>query len=266
MELKNTFNEVIGDYEYARPRYPEQLYEDIAKYSAINRSSRILEVGAGTGQTTDYYAQRGYDITALEIGEQQVDYLNKKYKGCENVKVLCRAFEDYRSDKGYDLIFSATAFHWIKPKRRYQNSYELLKSNGTLAVYWATSLNRTVNSDIHRGIQNVCEKCVPGVTVFYPDSYFAKVHHYRLNEMNRSGMFTAIDYRVHNWTEEYSANRYAALINTFEYIQVLPMKQRIEFLAQVEKYIAERGGCISIPQQVELYLLRKSDKYERTHA
>ena|ERR1035441_2642726 len=259
MELRKTFNEVIDDYEYARPQYPDQLYEDIARYSSINKWSRILEVGAGTGQTTDYYAQHGYDITALEIGEQQVEYLNHKYRDRENVKVLCKAFEDYRCDSNYNLIFSATAFHWIKPEMRYKNSYDLLEKNGTLAVYWATSLNRKVSSDIHIGIQNICHECVPGTTVFYPDDFFIRVHHYRLNEMNRSGYFLSVDYRVYKWVEEYSARRYTALINTFEYIQVLPVKQRTDFLARVENYICEHSGCISIPQQVELYLLRKSD-------
>lgn len=260
MELKKTFNEVIDDYAYARPQYPDQLYEDIVQYSSINKSSRILEVGAGTGQATDYYAQRGYDITALEIGEQQVEYLNKKYRDCENVKVLCGAFEDYRCDNNYNLIFSATAFHWIKPEMRYKNSYNLLEKNGTLAVYWVTSLNRKVDSDIHIGIQKICKEYISGITVFYPDNYFIKVHQYRLNEMNKSGFFISRDYRVYKWVEEYSAKRYTALINTFEYIQVLPMKQRIDFLSKVENYICEHGGCISIPQQVELYLLRKIDK------
>jgi SAM-dependent methyltransferase len=257
MELKKTFNEVIDDYDYARPKYPDELQEDIIQYSSINKSSRILEVGAGTGQTTDYYGKRGYDITALEIGEQQVEYLNKKYRDCENVKILCKPFEDYKSDNNYNLIFSATAFHWIKPELRYKNSSDLLKENGTLAVYWVTSLNRIVDSDIHKGLQKICQECVPGITVFYPDNYFIKVHQYRLNEMNRSESFKSIDYRVYKWVEEYSAKRYAALINTFEYIQVLPVKQRIDFLAKVENYICEHSGNISIPQQVGLYLLRK---------
>ena len=134
MELKDTFNGVIEDYEYARPQYPGRLHEDILQYSSVNKSSRILEVGAGTGQTTDYYARRGYNITALEIGEQQVEYLKKKYKDQKNVEVLLKAFEEHSCDKPYDLIFSATAFHWVKPVMRYKHSYDLLARDGTLAV------------------------------------------------------------------------------------------------------------------------------------
>jgi hypothetical protein len=75
--------------------------------------------------------------------------------------------------------------------------------------------------------------------------------------MNNSGLFSPADYRVYRWTEEYSAQRYVALMNTFEYIQILPAKQKNELLTKVRDYIYEHGDCVVIPQCVELYLMRK---------
>ncbi|MDE6281006.1 MAG: hypothetical protein K2M15_04325, partial [Oscillospiraceae bacterium] len=55
--LRNTFSKVINDYEYARPKYPQELYERILSFSGINNTCNILEVGAGTGQATDLLLQ-----------------------------------------------------------------------------------------------------------------------------------------------------------------------------------------------------------------
>ena len=53
--LRNTFSEVINAYEYARPKYPKELYERILSFSGINNKCYILEVGAGTGQATAFH-------------------------------------------------------------------------------------------------------------------------------------------------------------------------------------------------------------------
>lgn len=34
--LKNTFSNVINDYEYARPKYPQELYEKISMFAGID--------------------------------------------------------------------------------------------------------------------------------------------------------------------------------------------------------------------------------------
>lgn len=50
--LKNTFSNVINDYEYARPKYPQELYEEISMFAGIDDKADILEVGAGTGRVS----------------------------------------------------------------------------------------------------------------------------------------------------------------------------------------------------------------------
>lgn len=257
IDLRKIFNDVIEDYNFARPNYPDQMYRDIIQFSVINKMSKILEVGSGTGQSTNYYALGDYDITALEIGDKQIELLEKKYKNYQNVKILQTPFETFKSEIKFNLIFSATAFHWIKPEVRYVHSHDLLEKDGTLSVYWVTSLNRQIDSDIHVKIQEICRECLSGAIVFYPDSYFIRFHQYRLNEMKSNGFFTSPDYRVYRWSESYSAKRYVALINTFEYIQVLAKEQRNNLLIKIKDYISEHGDCIIIPQQVELYLMKK---------
>ena len=43
----------------------------IEKYLKLN--SKILEVGAGTGRYSLYYANKGYDVTAIEYVNHNID-------------------------------------------------------------------------------------------------------------------------------------------------------------------------------------------------
>ncbi len=45
--LKNTFLNVINDYEYDRPKYPQKLYGKISMLAGIDDRLEILKVGAG---------------------------------------------------------------------------------------------------------------------------------------------------------------------------------------------------------------------------
>lgn len=93
--LKNTFSNVINDYEYARPKYSQGLYEQLHTFSRIDDKADILEVGAGTGQATDLFLQNGdYSIDLLEVSEEQAEFLLEKYKSNEKVNVICSYFEE----------------------------------------------------------------------------------------------------------------------------------------------------------------------------
>lgn len=50
--LKNTFSNVINDYEYARPKYPQELYEQLLTFSRIDDKADILEVLINTYSST----------------------------------------------------------------------------------------------------------------------------------------------------------------------------------------------------------------------
>jgi SAM-dependent methyltransferase len=137
---KKVFNDVISDYALARPGYPNELYSDIINFASLNKDAKILEIGSGPGQATDYFVKEGYFITGLEIGKDQVDYLSVKYSDYKNFKAICSSFEEYETpDDTFSLVFSATAFHWIDPEIGYPKAYRSLKKGGVLAVFWHMS-------------------------------------------------------------------------------------------------------------------------------
>ena len=111
--LKNTFSKVINDYDTARPGYPQELYDRVISFAGIGEEASVLEVGAGTGQATDLFLQGKLRLDLLEVSEEQVIFLKQKYGNNPKVTVVKDYFEQYETEKKYDLIYSATAFHWV---------------------------------------------------------------------------------------------------------------------------------------------------------
>ncbi|MCR5186120.1 MAG: class I SAM-dependent methyltransferase [Clostridia bacterium] len=58
----------------------------IDKY--LKQGDRILEVGAGTGAYSLYYANKGYQVDALELVQANVDVMKNKIKECMNINVI----------------------------------------------------------------------------------------------------------------------------------------------------------------------------------
>ena len=67
VRLRETFNEDAARYDRARPRYPVQMFDDLAA-AGVAPGPRVLEIGCGTGQATVPLAERGYRIVAVELG------------------------------------------------------------------------------------------------------------------------------------------------------------------------------------------------------
>lgn len=98
---------------------------------------RLLEIGAGTGQATLKFAERGYKIHCVEMGQNLANILAKK--GADyDLKVDVSAFEKWQPEIPFktSFIFSATAFHWLDPGVKYKKCYELLEDNGYLVLLW----------------------------------------------------------------------------------------------------------------------------------
>ena len=68
MAKKLSFNENADNYDRLRPRYCQELFADIAAYAGLQEGAAALEVGAGTGQATGPFLERGCQVTAIERG------------------------------------------------------------------------------------------------------------------------------------------------------------------------------------------------------
>jgi SAM-dependent methyltransferase len=126
-------------YDEARPGYQERLFDDLASLSGTGPGSRVLEIGCGTGQATLPLARRGYRLLCVELGANLAAIARSKLTGYPGARVLASSFEDWVAEEGaFNLVVSATAFHWVDPAVRYRKSALALRQGGSLALIWNT--------------------------------------------------------------------------------------------------------------------------------
>lgn len=134
--LETTFNSVYAKYDRWRPAYVKELYDDIFDVKEITPSSNVLEVGIGTGQATLPILETGCSLTAIELGDKLAEFSKYKFKNYEKFNVENLAFQDFKcTPNSFDLIFSASAFHWIPEDIGYTKVFDMLKSGGVFARF-----------------------------------------------------------------------------------------------------------------------------------
>lgn len=131
INLGMTFTGNAEVYDAIRPSYPADLYSDLQKTTGLKQNSRILEVGAGTGQATAGLETITRDITCLEPGKELFDILRLKFP---HLRTVNSSFEAFEESEPFNAVVSATAWHWVDKEIKYKKAYDLLADMGYLAI------------------------------------------------------------------------------------------------------------------------------------
>ena len=127
------FDDVAGLYDATRQSYPAEVVDAVVAQAAIGPGAAVLEIGCGTGQFTRQLAGRGFDLTAIDIGAAMVRAARRNVAD-ETARFQVCSFEDFADGGPFDLIASATAFHWIDPSVGLAKAARLLRPGGWLAL------------------------------------------------------------------------------------------------------------------------------------
>jgi len=117
IEGRHVFGPAAAVYAAARPDYPDRVYEILRDRCGVGPSSRILEIGPGTGQATKRLLSMGGSVVAIEPSHELADRLRVEVGGADGFDVVEAPFEDADlASSSFDLVASATAFHWLDPE------------------------------------------------------------------------------------------------------------------------------------------------------
>ena len=137
LTLRTTFDAIVHDYDELRPHYPQALIEDAIALSGLPPGGHILEIGCGPGTATLPFARRGYEMLCLELGPNLAAHAAAKCSAYPRVRVQTTSFEDWPlQPRAFDLVLSASAFHWIPAEIGYAKSAAALREGGSLALAW----------------------------------------------------------------------------------------------------------------------------------
>lgn len=252
MDLRLRFNEDVSNYDKYRPTYSEDLFKDIISYAELNDLKNALEIGIGTGQATLPILKTGCNVTAIELGENLAQYVKQKFSSFSNFEVKNIDFENFTTDKNqYDIIYSATAFHWIPEDVGFKKVYDLLKPGGTIALFWNHPFVNREDDEIHREIRKAYEKYKPSdkkITEF--NECFLK----KYTQMLEKYGFIDIKSKIYKKTRKLKADEYVCLLNTYSDHRAWDSDIRNGLYNEITEAINKFGGEINIYDTMDLYL------------
>lgn len=259
-ELAYTFDTVVPLYEKLRPGYVDELYQKIFNVAPINESSNVLEIGIGCGQATLPVLNTGCRLTAIEYGKQFSEFCKEKFKGYFKFSIITGRFEDVDlSENTYDLVFSATAFHWIPEELGYPKVYSILKSGGVFAQFANHPYPYGGNPALAKEMDKIYEM------YYYPfwgekketlKEYSEEQARLKATVAEKYG-FGNSHYFLFYRTRTFSAEEYIMLLGTYSNHIAIDEPIRTEFFSQIENAINRHGGEITVYDTIDLQLASK---------
>lgn len=234
--LRTTFNNEAELYHIVRPRYPGELFDALIKTAQLRSHAKLLEIGPGTGQATEPLARRGYEIIAIELGVDLAEVARRALAKYENVEIITGAFEDVDLPRGsFDLVYAATAFHWVESETRFTKPHELLKADGHLAIIGTNHVSDEAGDEFVIASQPIYGRYGPSDD----DFRLRRIAESKADKVDED-LFAPVFFHPFPLSVRYSAEEYAQLLNTYSPTISMEPKERAAFLADIQELIEAR--------------------------
>jgi SAM-dependent methyltransferase len=121
------FEDLVDDYDAARPHYPSALYDELPLAGAA-----VLELGAGTGIASAELATRAGSLVVTDLGPRMLARGLTKHAW---PGAVARAEQLPFRDASFDLVCGAQMWHWTDPPAAGE-VHRALRPGGRLALWW----------------------------------------------------------------------------------------------------------------------------------
>ncbi len=253
------FDRIAGLYDQARPGYPPEAVTDLVRICGVGSSSRVLEIGCGTGQLTRDLAPNGARIVCVEVGSSLADAARANLGRWPNVEVVTTRFEDLDvPTSSFDLVVSATAFHWVDPEVSYAKAAALLDEQGKLALLTNAHSRGGTHTDerIAEPIRDLHRRLAPEVGDWdFPTaediqhraqaggdiaSVWARVERRLSDPPPLEQLFGQPTVKTYPWLATYDRNAYLAMLSSQSSYALMDQVRHDELLASIGTLIDEK--------------------------
>jgi ubiquinone/menaquinone biosynthesis C-methylase UbiE len=129
-----SFETVAEQYERARPLYADAAVDWLAERLGLGPGSRVLDLAAGTGKLTRQLLERGFDVVAVEPGDEMRGVLERVVPGVEALRGVAEAIP--LRDASVDAVTVGQAFHWFDAPAALAEIRRVLRPGGGFALLW----------------------------------------------------------------------------------------------------------------------------------
>lgn len=162
-------------------------------------------------------------------------------------------------DHFYDLVYSASAFHWIPEEIGYSKVFSMLRAGGAFARFANHPFKDQGNVRLSDEIDQIYEQYY---YKFYtgkhetPKAFDKEMAKARANVAIKYG-FTDICYFLFYRTRTFSAKEYVTLLGTYSDHIAIDEAIRLAFFSEIERAINKNGGTLTLYDTIDLELARK---------
>lgn len=115
---KSSFEELVNRFEDST-RYKWQQPEVVIQKLGDLKGKKVADIGAGSGYFTFRLAEKGAIVSALDIDQRFVDYINSN-KNSESVNAKLILDDDPKLDSSYfDVVLTVNTYHHIEERKNY---------------------------------------------------------------------------------------------------------------------------------------------------
>ncbi|MBE6759023.1 MAG: class I SAM-dependent methyltransferase [Ruminococcaceae bacterium] len=255
MDFERTFDNAAAAYDRARPEYPDELYRDLLRYRSMDERSRALEIGVGTGKASAPILATGCSLIGIEPGETLAAMAREKLGRHNNFSLLVQTLQE--SDfppESFDLIYAATAFHWIPEEYGYPKVYELLRHGGVFARFAYHAAQDSSRPRLAEEIQELYDRLMPRTG---KAKGFGEADAQALAQTALRYGFADAEYHLYRFPRDFTAEGYMLLLSTYPDHMNLEAENRERLFRGIYDAIERHGGVITVNYIVDLELARK---------
>jgi ubiquinone/menaquinone biosynthesis C-methylase UbiE len=122
-------------YDRVRPQPPPVLRELLLQLAQTATARFVVDLGAGTGLSTRFWASAATDVVGLE---PSADMRNEAARRTKEANVRYQA--GYAHDTGLpdaaaDIVTCSQSLHWMEPQGTFRECARILRAGGVFAAY-----------------------------------------------------------------------------------------------------------------------------------
>jgi len=234
------FDEAAGNYDRARPDYPERAGGWLAKRLDLRPGRTVLDLAAGTGKLTQLLVRTGARVIAVEPVAGMRTRLGDALPEVELYAGTAEAIPLVSGS--VDAVTVAQAFHWFDGDRALAEIHRVTRPGSRLAVVY----NRRPLENPLQGALEAIVRPHRGDTPAHGSGRWQMA-------FARTSLWAAVEETELLHVQHLDREGVVARIASTSFIAALPDDQRAQLLEQVRALVANRPEPVELPYVCELF-------------
>lgn len=240
-ELARSFDASADEHLRARSEYPSELIEHIIGTAKLECSSKLLDVGCGSGQATIAFSSRGYHVVAIDPSEQALKLLSDRSTDISKIEIAHSTLEEFEAaDSSFDLIICAQAFHWLDPEIASSLLNRLLRPEGHVMLFWHMQ-------DVTPGTQQaelltLNSKYFDAFPRMNPPEYSPDFLEAMSKILRNHNEISNIQLTEYPWLQSYNSSMFVSLFHSWSKYSTLPSETKEAIDLDLVDYLDSLSG------------------------